>query len=162
MTPRHKSSKKKCCHVSITFKKDLVVVIWLTFTAGKALKIIPVLTINRMLNFHFFQIKIPPSKLESMLSHLEQGYSYNGNPYHNNLHACDVLQTTHYFISQTGLAVSLFQVILFFKKKWPCSKRNHVESHSFFCNVIHVPCSTLSSFCLLWTFQKTSKVSSNC
>ena len=27
----------------------------------------------------------------------------NGAPYHNNLHACDVLQTTHCTISQTGL-----------------------------------------------------------
>ena len=29
----------------------------------------------------------------------------NGNPYHNNLHAADVLQTTHWFISQAGLKV---------------------------------------------------------
>ena len=40
-----------------------------------------------------------------MLHHLEVGYTSNANPYHNNLHACDVLQTTHYFISQTGLSV---------------------------------------------------------
>ena len=45
--------------------------------------------------------------LEAMLNHVEAGYTANGNPYHNNMHACDVLQTTHYFISQTGLAVSL-------------------------------------------------------
>ena len=30
----------------------------------------------------------------------------NGNPYHNNLHAADVLQTTHWFISQAGLKVT--------------------------------------------------------
>ena len=48
----------------------------------------------------------PPSMLEAMLNHVEAGYTANGNPYHNNMHACDVLQTTHYFISQTGLAVS--------------------------------------------------------
>ena len=54
--------------------------------------------------FTFF-FQIPPSKLETCLNHLEQGYSHNGNPYHNNLHACDVLQTVHYFIAQTGLAV---------------------------------------------------------
>ena len=30
-------------------------------------------------------------------------YFSNGAPYHNNLHACDVLQTTHCCISQTGL-----------------------------------------------------------
>lgn len=29
----------------------------------------------------------------------------NSNPYHNNLHAADVLQTTHWFISQAGLKV---------------------------------------------------------
>ena len=46
--------------------------------------------------------------LETMLHHVENGYMQNGNPYHNNMHACDVLQTTHYFISQTGLAVSSF------------------------------------------------------
>ena len=45
--------------------------------------------------------------LETMLGHVEAGYTQNGNPYHNNMHACDVLQTTHYFISQTGLAVSI-------------------------------------------------------
>ena len=44
--------------------------------------------------------------LETMLHHLEVGYMGNANPYHNNLHACDVLQTTHYFISQTGLSVN--------------------------------------------------------
>ena len=29
----------------------------------------------------------------------------NSNPYHNNLHAADVLQTTHWFVSQAGLKV---------------------------------------------------------
>ena len=55
------------------------------------------------MNYYF---QIPPSMLETMLHHLEVGYSAKGNPYHNNLHACDVLQTTNYFISQTGLSVS--------------------------------------------------------
>ena len=53
--------------------------------------------------YYFFQV--PPSMLETMLGHVEAGYTHSGNPYHNNMHACDVLQTTHYFISQTGLAV---------------------------------------------------------
>eukprot|EP00094_Tigriopus_californicus_P013765 TCALIF_13321-PA protein Name:"Similar to Pde1c Calcium/calmodulin-dependent 3',5'-cyclic nucleotide phosphodiesterase 1C (Rattus norvegicus)" AED:0.07 eAED:0.07 QI:50/0.9/1/1/0.9/0.90/11/225/816 len=48
--------------------------------------------------------KIPPSVLETMLVHVELGYASNGNHYHNHLHACDVLQTTHYFISETGIA----------------------------------------------------------
>jgi len=47
--------------------------------------------------------KIPPPVLESLLGHLEVGYHRNGNPYHNNLHATDVLQTTHWLISQTGV-----------------------------------------------------------
>ena len=33
-----------------------------------------------------------------------------GNRYHNNLHASDVLQTTHWFISQSGLKVD-FDII---------------------------------------------------
>ena len=67
----------------------------------------------------FNKYKIPPSTLETLLGHLEIGYHRyaivwpynlthaiiisNGNPYHNNLHATDVLQTTHWMISQTGL-----------------------------------------------------------
>lgn len=52
---------------------------------------------------------MPPSMLETLLGHVENGYMNHNNPYHNNLHACDVLQTTHYFISQTGLAVSIIR-----------------------------------------------------
>ena len=44
--------------------------------------------------------------METMLMHVEAGYASHGNPYHNHMHACDVLQTVHYFISQTGLSVS--------------------------------------------------------
>ena len=53
--------------------------------------------------------QIPPTTLESMLVHIELGYAQNGNPYHNHMHACDVLQTVHYFISQTGLVVRKFE-----------------------------------------------------
>ncbi|XP_023342142.1 calcium/calmodulin-dependent 3',5'-cyclic nucleotide phosphodiesterase 1A isoform X2 [Eurytemora carolleeae] len=49
------------------------------------------------------KFKIAPSVMTCLLSHLEIGYNKNSNPYHNNLHASDVLQTTHWFISQTGL-----------------------------------------------------------
>ncbi len=42
-----------------------------------------------------------------MLLHVESGYAVNGNPYHNNMHACDVLQTVNYFITQTGFDVSI-------------------------------------------------------
>ncbi len=51
-------------------------------------------------------LQIPPSVLETMLVHVEQGYAGNGNPYHNNMHACDVLQSVNYFISLPGLSVS--------------------------------------------------------
>lgn len=58
----------------------------------------------------FFLFQIPPTVLETMLVHVENGYAAHGNPYHNHMHACDVLQTVHYFISQTGLAVSCVYV----------------------------------------------------
>ena len=44
--------------------------------------------------------------METLLMQVEAGYAKHGNPYHNHMHACDVLQTVHYFISTTGLAVS--------------------------------------------------------
>jgi hypothetical protein len=49
------------------------------------------------------KFKIPPSALEELLGHIEIGYTNNSNPYHNNIHASDVLQSTHWFISQTGI-----------------------------------------------------------
>merc|ERR1719193_1194499 len=74
------------------------------FSFAKASKGSPLI----FLGYHLLQkhgclhkYKIPPSTLETLLSHLEIGYTRNGNPYHNNLHASDVLQTTHWFISQT-------------------------------------------------------------
>ena len=57
--------------------------------------------------------KIPPSMLETLLGHLEVGYHKNGNPYHNNLHATDVLQTTHWLISQTGVKERLSDLEIF-------------------------------------------------
>ena len=57
--------------------------------------------------------KIPPSMLETLLGHLEVGYHKNGNPYHNNLHATDVLQTTHWLISQTGVKDWLTDIEIF-------------------------------------------------
>ena len=35
---------------------------------------------------------------------LEFGYNLHSNPYHNSLHACDVLQTTHYHIHASGIS----------------------------------------------------------
>ena len=57
--------------------------------------------------------KIPPGMLETLLGHLEVGYHKNGNPYHNNLHATDVLQTTHWLISQTGVKDWLTDIEIF-------------------------------------------------
>ena len=51
--------------------------------------------------------------LESFLLRVEQGYSKHNNPYHNLVHAADVAQTTHYIMSQSGLAVSAFIRILY-------------------------------------------------
>ena len=41
------------------------------------------------------------------------GAHRNGNPYHNNLHATDVLQTTHWLISQTGVKDWLTDIEIF-------------------------------------------------
>ena len=80
--------------------------------------------------------QVPPSMLETMLNHVEAGYTQNGNPYHNNMHACDVLQTTHYFISQTGLAVSCHQLVSQSDLCWPLDMQT--------LNVIHYVGLTIS------------------
>eukprot|EP00090_Calanus_glacialis_P007040 TRINITY_DN15506_c0_g1_i6.p1 TRINITY_DN15506_c0_g1~~TRINITY_DN15506_c0_g1_i6.p1 ORF type:complete len:696 (-),score=189.23 TRINITY_DN15506_c0_g1_i6:354-2441(-) len=74
----------------------------------------------KFLGYHLLQhhgclhkFKIPPPTLETLLGHLEVGYTRNGNPYHNNLHASDVLQTTHWFISQAGLKSWLSDLEIF-------------------------------------------------
>ena len=51
--------------------------------------------------------KIPPSLLESLLAQLELGYASNSNPYHNNLHASDVLQE---HITPFAVALEPFQI----------------------------------------------------
>ncbi|MPC24586.1 Calcium/calmodulin-dependent 3',5'-cyclic nucleotide phosphodiesterase 1C [Portunus trituberculatus] len=48
-------------------------------------------------------LKMPPATLETFLTQVENGYCKYKNPYHNNVHAADVLQTMHYMLSQTGL-----------------------------------------------------------
>ncbi|XP_037882129.1 calcium/calmodulin-dependent 3',5'-cyclic nucleotide phosphodiesterase 1B isoform X3 [Glossina fuscipes] len=49
------------------------------------------------------KFKIPPATLETFLHRVEEGYCRYRNPYHNNLHAADVTQTTHHMLCQTGL-----------------------------------------------------------
>lgn len=74
----------------------------------------------KYLGYHILQTmgclhkyKIPPTLLETLLGHLEAGYVRNKNPYHNNLHAADVLQTTFWFITQTGLKSILSDLEIF-------------------------------------------------
>ncbi|KAK7080217.1 Calcium/calmodulin-dependent 3',5'-cyclic nucleotide phosphodiesterase 1C [Halocaridina rubra] len=57
--------------------------------------------LNRYGLLHKF--KMPPATLETFLTQVESGYQKYKNPYHNNVHAADVLQTMHYMLSQTGL-----------------------------------------------------------
>lgn len=57
--------------------------------------------LNRYGIIHKF--KVPPATLEIFLSRIEEGYCRYKNPYHNNLHASDVTQTTHSILCQTGL-----------------------------------------------------------
>lgn len=50
-------------------------------------------------------MQISVSSLEAFLIELEAGYSRNGNPYHNVVHAADVAQTVHYLISKSKIVV---------------------------------------------------------
>ncbi|KHN85040.1 putative 3',5'-cyclic phosphodiesterase pde-1 [Toxocara canis] len=54
-----------------------------------------------------FVFQIPYQTLENYLAALEVGYSKHNNPYHNIVHAADVTQSSHFMLSQTGLANSL-------------------------------------------------------
>jgi calcium/calmodulin-dependent 3',5'-cyclic nucleotide phosphodiesterase len=53
------------------------------------------------------KFKINVQMLECFLLRVEEGYSKHNNPYHNLVHAADVTQTTHYLVSQSGLALWL-------------------------------------------------------
>merc|ERR1719483_267696 len=86
------------------------------FNFSKAAKGSPL----KYLGYHVLQshgclhkYKIPPSLLETLLGHLENGYVRNNNPYHNNLHAGDVLQTANWFLKQTGLKSWLSDLEIF-------------------------------------------------
>lgn len=57
--------------------------------------------------------QIPVQTLENYLTALEIGYSKHNNPYHNIVHAADVTASSHFMLSQTGLAVRFWFMILF-------------------------------------------------
>uniref|UniRef100_A0A8R1ESX2 Phosphodiesterase n=1 Tax=Caenorhabditis japonica TaxID=281687 RepID=A0A8R1ESX2_CAEJA len=72
---------------------------------GHALKYVGFELFNR---YGFMdRFKVPLTALENYLAALEVGYSKHNNPYHNVVHAADVTQSSHFMLSQTGLANSL-------------------------------------------------------
>ncbi|KAE9556306.1 hypothetical protein FO519_000489 [Halicephalobus sp. NKZ332] len=74
-------------------------------TDGHALKYVGFELFNK---YGFLErFKINYQILDNYLLALETGYSKHNNPYHNTVHAADVTQTSHFMLSQTGLASSL-------------------------------------------------------
>ncbi|XP_033149453.1 calcium/calmodulin-dependent 3',5'-cyclic nucleotide phosphodiesterase 1 isoform X6 [Drosophila busckii] len=68
--------------------------------SGQVIKYVAYDLLNRYGAMHKF--KIAPGVLETFLHRVEEGYCRYRNPYHNNLHATDVMVTMHYFL-YTGL-----------------------------------------------------------
>ncbi|CAG7729291.1 unnamed protein product [Allacma fusca] len=50
------------------------------------------------------KFRIDLEKLDNFLAAVEYGYTKLKNPYHNDVHAADVTQTLHFFISSSGVA----------------------------------------------------------
>ncbi|XP_065724037.2 dual specificity calcium/calmodulin-dependent 3',5'-cyclic nucleotide phosphodiesterase 1 isoform X9 [Drosophila suzukii] len=69
--------------------------------SGQVVKYVAYELFNRYGSIHKF--KIAPGTLEAFLHRVEEGYCRYRNPYHNNLHAVDVMQTIHYCLCNTGL-----------------------------------------------------------
>ncbi|XP_034669157.1 calcium/calmodulin-dependent 3',5'-cyclic nucleotide phosphodiesterase 1 isoform X4 [Drosophila subobscura] len=69
--------------------------------SGQVVKYVAYDLLNRYGVIHKF--KIAPGVLEAFLHRVEEGYCRYRNPYHNNLHAVDVMQTMHYCLCNTGL-----------------------------------------------------------
>ncbi|PAV72834.1 hypothetical protein WR25_19005 [Diploscapter pachys] len=72
---------------------------------GHALKFVA----YQLFNVYGFmdRFKIPLSAMDNFFHALEIGYLKHNNPYHNVVHAADVTQSSHFMLSQTGLANSL-------------------------------------------------------
>lgn len=45
--------------------------------------------------------------MQNFLEAIESGYSKHKNPYHNLIHAADVLQTTYHLLNNAGLMVNI-------------------------------------------------------
>lgn len=58
------------------------------------------------------QFNIDEDKFLNFLTRIEEGYRSPGNTYHNNMHACDVLQSVNYILNNCGLAEYPFEVKL--------------------------------------------------
>ncbi|KAI3385899.1 hypothetical protein SNEBB_006308 [Seison nebaliae] len=56
------------------------------------------------------KLKIDNGKLNTFLLAIEEGYSKHGNPYHNLVHAADILQTTYYILTDSSLIHWLTEV----------------------------------------------------
>ncbi|XP_032595165.1 calcium/calmodulin-dependent 3',5'-cyclic nucleotide phosphodiesterase 1 isoform X4 [Drosophila grimshawi] len=69
--------------------------------SGQVIKYVAYDLLNRYGAMHKF--KIAPGVLETFLHRVEEGYCRYRNPYHNNLHAVDVMHTMHYCLCNTGL-----------------------------------------------------------
>ena len=69
--------------------------------------------IENDLVFRFVIFKISITALQNFLEQMESGYSKYRNPYHNLIHAADVLQTTYQIIYSSGLMVEVNGVYLF-------------------------------------------------
>ena len=87
----------------------------------KRSKSFPLFDNNRWLSM-FKQISI--TALQNFLEQMESGYSKYRNPYHNLIHAADVLQTTYQIIYNSGLmvevnGVSMFKSLLSFCENQP-------------------------------------------
>ena len=54
--------------------------------------------------------------MQNFLEGMETGYGKYKNPYHNSVHAADVLQTTFHILSNSGLMVNY--LIIWIREKY--------------------------------------------
>ena len=61
-----------------------------------------------IISINYDHLKIQNLVMQNFLEAVEAGYSKHKNPYHNLIHASDVLQTTYNIINSAGLMVCNF------------------------------------------------------